>query len=326
MNSNCRRRTPAPLIVTLLACSTAVAAAAAAGEKGAKGAATVDGARIVAADSEPQNWLAHGRTYGEQRYSPLAQVNDGNVEKLGLAWSYATGTTRGLQASPIVVDGTMYTTGTWSVVWALDAKTGRELWKFDPEVPRAWGRYLCCDAVNRGVAVWKGAVYVGTIDGRLVSLDAKSGAKRWEVNTIDRSKPYSITGAPRVVKGKVSSATAAATSACAATSPPTTPRRALRPGASTSRPAIRRTASSTPSSSMAAEELERRVVAHRRGGGGGTAWDAFAYDPEADRSTSARATAAPGTATPAARGRRQPLPRVDSRAQARHRTHGGTTR
>ncbi len=97
--------------------------------------------RIIAADREPQNWLAHGRTYGEQRYSPLQQVNAGNVEKLGLAWSYATGTTRGLQATPIVVDGRMYATGVWSVVYALDAKTGKELWKFDPEVPRAWGRY-----------------------------------------------------------------------------------------------------------------------------------------------------------------------------------------
>ena len=85
----------------------------------------MDGARIAAADAEPQNWLAHGRTYGEQRFSPLRQVNDGNVEKLGLAWSYATGTRRGLQATPIVVDGTMYTTGVWSVVYALDAKTGR---------------------------------------------------------------------------------------------------------------------------------------------------------------------------------------------------------
>jgi len=184
------------MIVTLIVSAGVLAGTAESGKDPAgSGASTVDGARIIAADSEPQNWLAHGRTYGEQRYSPLAQINDGNVEKLGLAWSYATGTTRGLQASPIVVDGTMYTTGTWSVVWALDAKTGRELWKYDPEVPRAWGRYLCCDAVNRGVAVWKGSVYVGTIDGRLVSLDAKTGSKRWEVNTIDRSKPYSITGA-----------------------------------------------------------------------------------------------------------------------------------
>jgi quinohemoprotein ethanol dehydrogenase len=278
MNPNCRR-TPAALLVTLLACSTALAAAEAAGEKRATGAATVDGARIVAADGEPQNWLAHGRTYGEQRFSPLAQVNDGNVEKLGLAWSYATGTTRGLQASPIVVDGTMYTTGTWSVVWALDAKTGRELWKYDPEVPRAWGRYLCCDAVNRGVAVWKGAVYVGTIDGRLVSLDAKTGAKRWEVNTIDRSKPYSITGAPRVVKGKVLIGNGGGEygvrgyfSAYDADTGKLAWRFYTVPG--------------NPKDGFEHPELEQAVKTWNGewwvGGGGGTVWDSMAYDPELD--------------------------------------------
>ena len=165
--------------------------------------AAVTAERIIAADKEPQNWLAHGRTYGEQRYSPLTQINDGNVGKLGLAWDYATGTLRGLQATPIVVDGRMYATGVWSVVYALDAKTGKELWKYDPEVPRAWGRYACCDAVNRGVALWGDALYFATLDGRLISLDARTGSKRWEINTIDRTKPYTITGAPRVIKGKV---------------------------------------------------------------------------------------------------------------------------
>src|SRR5512134_2849496 len=115
------------LVTLLLAASTPATAAG-------RGPAAVDGARITAADREPGNWLAHGRTYDEQRFSPLAKINDGNVLQLGLAWSHAAGTTRELQASPIVVDGTMYTTGVWSIVWALDARTGRELWKFDPEV------------------------------------------------------------------------------------------------------------------------------------------------------------------------------------------------
>jgi len=243
------------------------------------GAATVDGARIVAADSEPQNWLSHGRTYGEQRYSPLARINDGNVGELGLAWSYATGTTRGLQASPIVVDGTMYTTGTWSVVYALDAKTGRELWKYDPEVPRAWGRYLCCDAVNRGVAVWKGALYLGTIDGRLVSLDAKTGARRWEVNTIDRTKPYSITGAPRVVKGKVLIGNGGAElgvrgylSAYDADTGKLVWRFYTVPG--------------NPKDRFEHPELAEAAKTWNGewwvGGGGGTVWDSMAYDPELD--------------------------------------------
>jgi len=263
--------------VALLTLSIGTAGVAAAKSPG--GAATVDGARIAAADSEPQNWLAHGRTYGEQRYSPLAQVNDGNVEKLGLAWSFPTATTRGLQASPIVVDGTMYTTGTWSVVWALDAKTGKELWKYDPEVPRAWGRYLCCDAVNRGVAVWKGAVYVGTIDGRLVSLDARTGKKRWEVNTIDRTKPYSITGAPRVVKDKVLIGNGGAEMGV---------RGYLSAyDAATGKLAWRfYTVPGNPKDGFEHPELARAAKTWNGqwwiGGGGGTVWDAMAYDPELD--------------------------------------------
>jgi quinohemoprotein ethanol dehydrogenase len=166
-------------------------------------AADIDGARILAADSEAQNWMAHGRTYSEQRFSPLDKINAGNVKDLGLAWSYDTNTIRGLEATPIVKDGVMFATGSWSVVYALDAKTGEQLWTYDPEVPREWGRKPCCDVVNRGVAVWKGRVYVGTLDGRLVALDAKTGKPVWDVNTIDRSKPYTITGAPRIVKDKV---------------------------------------------------------------------------------------------------------------------------
>ncbi len=159
--------------------------------------------RILKADSEPGNWLAHGRTYSEQRFSPLDAINDGNVDQLGLAWYFDTGTNRGLEATPIVVDGIMYTTGSWSVVFANDARTGELIWKHDPKVPKSWGAKACCDVVNRGVAVWKGKVYVGTIDGRLVALDAATGDVIWDVNTIDRTKSYTITGAPRIVKDKV---------------------------------------------------------------------------------------------------------------------------
>jgi quinohemoprotein ethanol dehydrogenase len=270
---------PSHWFLTTALVAVTVSSAGAVQAKPGGGAATVDGARIVAADSEPQNWLSHGRTYGEQRYSPLARINDGNVGELGLAWSYATGTTRGLQASPIVVDGTMYTTGTWSVVYALDAKTGRELWKYDPEVPRAWGRYLCCDAVNRGVAVWKGALYLGTIDGRLVSLDAKTGARRWEVNTIDRTKPYSITGAPRVVKGKVLIGNGGAElgvrgylSAYDADTGKLVWRFYTVPG--------------NPKDGFEHPELAQAAKTWNGewwvGGGGGTVWDSMAYDPELD--------------------------------------------
>jgi PQQ-dependent dehydrogenase (methanol/ethanol family) len=167
------------------------------------GPAAVDEQRLVNADLEPGNWMNTGRTYSEQRYSPLDRINAANVPGLGLAWYHDLDTTRGIEATPIVVDGVMYTTSAWSLVYALDAATGKLLWSYDPQVPKEWGVHACCDVVNRGAAVWKGKVYVGTIDGRLVALDAKTGKPVWDVNTIDRTQPYTITGAPRVVKGKV---------------------------------------------------------------------------------------------------------------------------
>jgi quinohemoprotein ethanol dehydrogenase len=164
--------------------------------------ANVDGARIENADSEPGNWMAHGRTYGEQRFSPLTQINDKNVGQLSLAWSLDTDTHRGLEATPIVVDGVMYMSLTWGTTIAVDARSGKELWRFDPEVPGEWGRYGCCDVVNRGVAVWKGRVYVASFDGNLFALDAKDGSVVWKVKTIPGA-PYTSTGAPRIVNGKV---------------------------------------------------------------------------------------------------------------------------
>lgn len=165
--------------------------------------ASVDTARITNADSEPGNWLAHGRTYDEQRYSPLAQITPENVGELSVAWYFDTDSKRGLEATPIVVDGIMYTSGSWSTVQAFDAKTGEVLWEYDPMVPKAWGQYACCDVVNRGVAVYKGRVFVGALDGRLIALDAGTGEVAWETLTIDKSRPYTITGAPRVIKDMV---------------------------------------------------------------------------------------------------------------------------
>lgn len=166
-------------------------------------AAGVDAASIVDADKEPGNWLTHGRTYSEQRFSPLTQINDQNVSWLGLAWYFDLDTKRGQEATPLVVDGVMYFTTAWSRVVALDAATGVRRWVYDPKVPPAWGINACCDVVNRGVAIWKGNVFVGTLDGRLIALDAKTGQRVWETLTIDPNSRYTITGAPRVVKGKV---------------------------------------------------------------------------------------------------------------------------
>ena len=168
-----------------------------------RGPADVDGARILAADSEPGNWMTYGRTYNEQRFSPLDQINDQNASQLGLSWSYDLDTARGQEATPIVVDGVMYVSTAWSKVKALDARTGALLWAYDPKVDGSWGPKACCDVVNRGVAVWKGKVFVGALDGRLVALDAKTGNVAWSQQTTDPSKPQTITGAPRVVKGKV---------------------------------------------------------------------------------------------------------------------------
>ena len=114
--------------------------------------ADVNTQRLVAADKEPQNWLSHGRTYSEQRFSPLKQINDKNVDQLGLAWSLDLSASRGLEATPLVVDGIMYDTGTFNIIRAIDAKTGKELWHYDPKVPGDWLRYVCCGPVNRGVA------------------------------------------------------------------------------------------------------------------------------------------------------------------------------
>ena len=166
--------------------------------------AQIDTARIINADSEPGNWLAYGRDYGEQRHSPLTQVNKKTIKDLELAFSVDMYTTRGLEASPIVVDGILYMTGSWSVVYAVDAKTGEEVWSYDPEVPGDWARKACCDVVNRGVAVYDGAVYVASLDGYLISLNAETGEEIWRVNTIiDRTRAYTITGAPRVANGRV---------------------------------------------------------------------------------------------------------------------------
>ena len=165
--------------------------------------ASVDAARIIYADNEPGNWMTHGRTYSEQRFSPLNQINDQNVSRLGLAWSLDLDTKRGQEATPIVVDGVMYLSAAWSRVLAVRAATGEKLWSYDPKVPPEWAINACCDVVNRGVAAWQGKIFVGTLDGRLIALDAATGKVVWETLTIDRKYRYTITGAPRVVKGRV---------------------------------------------------------------------------------------------------------------------------
>jgi alcohol dehydrogenase (cytochrome c)/quinohemoprotein ethanol dehydrogenase len=152
----------------------------------------------------PGVWMSHGRTYAETRHSPLTSINLETVGDLGLAWYDDLDTRRGQEATPLFVDGVLYITSAWSKVYAYDARSGEKLWSFDPEVPGEWAAKACCDVVNRGVAYEDGKIFFGSLDGRLFALDAKSGEKIWETDTIeDRSLNYTITGAPRVVDGRV---------------------------------------------------------------------------------------------------------------------------
>jgi quinohemoprotein ethanol dehydrogenase len=165
---------------------------------------SVDKDRLINASADPTNWLTLGGNYQMQHYSPLDKIDSNNINTLGLAWEYDASSRRGrvqrgLEASPIVVDGTMYTSGAWGVVYALNAKTGKEIWRYDPEIDGNYARRACCDVVNRGVQVWKGKVYVGVLDGYLVCLDAMTGKVDWRVDTFtDRTRAYTITGPPQV--------------------------------------------------------------------------------------------------------------------------------
>ena len=167
-------------------------------------AAAVDDARLLGANGDPGNWMSPGRTLDEQRFSPLQKINVDTVKQLGLAWFFDLDTAhRGQESTPLVIDGVMYVTSAWSKVFALDAKTGAPLWTYDPKVPGQAGINACCDVVNRGVAAWRGRLYLGTLDGRLIALDAASGKPVWEVKTVPDGGRYTITGAPRIVKGMV---------------------------------------------------------------------------------------------------------------------------
>ena len=242
-------------------------------------ASDVGSAQIIHADQEPGSWLTHGRTYSEQRFSPLKQINDQNAAQLGLAWSYDLDTNRGQEATPLVVDGVMYFTTAWSKVVAVNAETGAKLWTYDPQVPPEWAINACCDVVNRGLAVWKGKLFLGTLDGRLVALEAATGKLVWEKLTIDPRSRYTITGAPRVVKGRVIIGNGGAEmsvrgyiSAYDADTGNMLWRFYTVPG--------------DPSKPFESPILEQAAKTWTgewwKFGGGGTVWDSIVYDPELD--------------------------------------------
>lgn len=227
-----------------------------------------------------EEWPLHGLDAAETRFSHLADIDSTNVSSLALDWYFDYPTSRGLEATPLVVDGVIYTTGAWSMVFAHDARDGRLLWFFDPKVPREWAVHLCCDVVNRGVAYREGKVFVGTLDGRLIALDASSGDPLWSVQTTDKSRPYSITGAPRVIKDSVIIGNGGSelgvrgyVSAYSAVNGDLLWRFYTVPG--------------DPNDGFENDAMRRAAATWGGGkwweiGGGGTVWDSLAYDPELD--------------------------------------------
>ena len=242
----------------------------------------IDDERIKNATSEPGNWLSYGHGYEEQRFSLLEQVNKDSVSKLGLAWFKDMQSNRALESTPIVVDNMMFLTTAWSRVYALSAITGEEIWSYDPKVPGAWARKACCDVVNRGAAVYKGRVYVASLDGRLIALDAATGEEVWQINTlIDRDADYTITGAPRVANGKVFIGNGGAEYGVRGY--------VTAYDADTGEQVWRfYTVPGDPSKPFESPTMEMAAETWKGGewwklGGGGTVWNSIVYDPEFDQ-------------------------------------------
>ncbi len=221
----------------------------------------------------------------EQRFGAASEITPDNVSELGLAWYHQFETDRGQQAIPVVRDGVLYTVTDWSIAFAFDAKTGEKLWSFDPQVSHDRMATACCDAVSRGLAVDKGKVFLAAYDGRVIALDAKSGKQLWsEQSFIDTSKPYSITGAPRIAGNRVIIGNGGAELGVRGyiTAFDT----------ETGKKAWRFFTVPNPTGKPDGE-ISDRVLAEKVDaswsegawkvtGGGGTVWDGMAYDPETD--------------------------------------------
>lgn len=237
-----------------------------------------------ASDPSPGEWPSYGRDYAEQRFSPLKQISTANVSNLGLAWYYDFRVGRGVEGTPLMVNGVLYATSAWSIVYALDAKTGKELWVFDPKADRVQGAKSCCDVVNRGVAYEDGRIFVASIDGRLIGLEAKTGRLLWDTPTVDKSQPYVITSAPRAAKGMVFIGNSGADlgvrgyiSAYDARTGKLVWRFYTVPGDPSKGPDGAASDNVMP---MAAKTWHGRWW---RQGGGGAVWESITYDPELDR-------------------------------------------
>jgi len=243
-------------------------------------------AKLLSDGGNGDDWGAIGFSYDEQRHSPLTDINDANVGELGMTWFADLEDARGQEATPVVIDGMLYVSHAWSKVSAWDAATGKKLWGYDPEVPGEKAVNACCDVVNRGVAVWGDKLFVGTIDGRLVALDRLSGKEIWSEQTTDQNRPYTITGAPRVVKDMVLIGNGGAemgvrgyVSAYSADTGKliwrfyTTPNPERKADGAASDAIFAKSANATWS-----EQGE-----WQQSGGGGTVWDAIVYDQKLDQ-------------------------------------------
>ncbi|HEY6816739.1 MAG TPA: PQQ-binding-like beta-propeller repeat protein [Croceibacterium sp.] len=265
------------LVITLALCASGVAAQG--------GPAAVDGATMRNADAAASvgDWQSYSRTWDEQRFSPLDQINDGNVQTLGLAWYADLETFRGVQASPLVIDGILYNESIYNVVTAYDGKTGRKLWTYDPQVGPEWARLACCGPSARGIAAWNGKLYIGALDGRLIAIDAKDGREIWSSQTFPEGQEYSITGAPRVYDGKVVIGNGGAdygsrgfVTAWDAETGAKLWKFYLVP----TDPAAGPDGEASDSAMAIAQPTWFGRFWEQAAGGGGNAWDSFAYDPE----------------------------------------------
>jgi quinohemoprotein ethanol dehydrogenase len=163
--------------------------------------AITDAARL-SDTSDGKDWGANGRTFGEQHYSPLTEINDKNVDQLGLAWSVDLGNGNAA-TNPLEVDGTVYLATGFGIVRAIDVASGKQLWLYDAKSPEQAGEALRAGWGIRGLGYWNGKVYMATFDGRLIAVDTKTGKPVWTVQTFDKPSGRYISGAPRLFNGKV---------------------------------------------------------------------------------------------------------------------------
>jgi quinohemoprotein ethanol dehydrogenase len=191
------------LLALLAGCGKKESDAQASTPDGSGLAANVTAERLLEAASEPSQWMTYGGDYEETRFSRLKQITRDNVKDLGLVWFADYDTNLQQTGTPLYIDGVIYVSTAWSKVYAYDAKTGKQLWQYNPKTPGELIRNVCCGIVNRGIAAWNGKIYIGTLEGKLVAIDAKTGKEAWSVLTVDPKGKYSITSAPRIAKGKV---------------------------------------------------------------------------------------------------------------------------